>query len=217
VLPQLKASGKVSRGWLGVMIQPVTEEMAANLELDSQEGALVSALDPAGPAAKAGVERYDVIVGFGGKPVRTMEELPKLVASAGVGSEVELKVVRNGKEKTLSVELGQLQDEPSLAATTPDEEPGAYGLSVQPLTPELAEQLQIDAESGVVVSAVEPGSIGEEADMRRGDVILEVNRKPVGSVAEFRSALEASKGRGALLLVSRGGAELIVALKEPKG
>jgi serine protease Do len=215
VLPQLRASGKVSRGWLGVMIQPVTEEVAASLELDSQEGALVSDLDPAGPAAKAGVQRYDVIVGFGGKPVHQMEELPKLVASAPVGSKTALKVIRKGKEKELSVELGELEGEPVLASAEPEAGPGAFGLQVQALTPEVAEQLQIEAETGVVVSGVEPGSAGDEAGMRRGDVILEVNRKAVASVSEFRGAL-ADSDRSPMLLVSRGGAEIIVALKAEK-
>ena len=216
VLPQLRASGKVTRGWLGVMIQPVTAEVAASLELDKPEGALVSDLDPAGPASKAGVQRYDVIVGFDGKPVHQMEELPKLVASAPVGSQVELTVIRKGKEKKFDVKLGELSAEPALASAEPEEKPGAFGLQVQALTPELAEQLQLEQQSGVVVSAVEPGSSAEDAGVRRGDVILEVNRTAVASVSAFREAISDSK-RGALLLVSRGGAEVIVALKAPKG
>jgi serine protease Do len=158
------------------------------------------------------VQRYDVIVGFGGKPVHQMEELPKLVASAPVGSKAELKVIRKGKEQKLTVQLGELDEEPQLAATESEQKPGAFGLQVQALTPELAEQLQIEEEAGVVVSAVEPGSAAEEAGMRRGDVILEVNRKAVASVGDFRAAV-AGSARGALLLVSRGGAEIIVALK----
>jgi serine protease Do len=215
VLPQLLASGKVSRGWLGVVIQPVTEEVAKSLELESKEGALVSDLDPTGPAAKAGVQRYDVIVGFGGKPVHEMEELPKLVASAPVGSKAELMVIRKGKERKLSVQLGELDAEPELASAEPEEKPGAYGLQVQALTPDVAEQLQIEDEAGVVVTGVEPGSAAEEAAMRRGDVILEVNQKAVESVSEFRGAL-ANSERGAMLLVSRGGTEIIVTLKAQK-
>jgi serine protease Do len=216
VLPQLRTSGKVSRGWLGVMIQPVTEEVAAGLELDSQEGALVADLDPNGPAAKGGVKRYDVIVEFNGQRVRQMEELPKLVASAPVGSKAQLKVLRKGKEQKVSVQLGELEPEPMLAsAAEPEEESGAYGLQVQTLTPELAAQLELRGDEGVLVSGVEPDSPAEQAGLRRGDVILEVNRETVGSVAEFRSVLSASKG-GALLLVSRGGSEIIMALKAPR-
>jgi serine protease Do len=214
VLPQLRASGKVSRGWLGVMIQPVTEEVAASLDLGSKEGALVAGVDPAGPAAKAGLKRYDVIVEFNGKRLRTMEELPKLVAAEPVGSKAELKVMREGKEKKLSVKLGELEAEPALAsaAPSPESKPGAYGLQVQPLTPDIAEQLELSSNQGVLVSGVKPGSAAEEAGLRRGDVILEVGRKPVNDVNAFRAALEGSK-KGVLLLVSRGGAELIVPLK----
>jgi serine protease Do len=213
VLPQLRASGKVSRGWLGVMIQPVTEQVATSLELDSQSGALVADLDPNGPAAKAGVKRYDVIVEFDGKPVREMDELPKLVAAAPVGKKAQIKVIRKGAEQRLAVQLGELEAEPTLAsAEEPESRTGAYGLQVQALTPQIAEQLQLDAAEGVLVSAVEPESPAEEAGLRRGDVILEVNRERVADVAEFRDALGKSD-KGALLLVSRGGTEIIVALE----
>ena len=216
VLPQLKTSGKVSRGWLGVMIQPVTDEVAASLELDSAHGALVADLDPDGPAAKAGVKRYDVIVEFDGKAVNQMDELPKLVAAAPVGKKADLKVIRKGKEQKLSVQLGELEPEPQLAsAGEPEAKTGAYGLKVQPLTPEIAEQLQLGDTKGVLVAGVEPGSAAEDAGLRRGDVILEVNQKAVSAVDEFRSLLAASK-KGALLLVSRGGSEIIVPLKAPK-
>jgi len=212
VLPQLRASGKVSRGWLGVMIQPVTEEVAANLELESKQGALVADLDPAGPAAKAGVKRYDVIVEFDGKPVREMDELPKLVAAAPVGKKAQIKVIRKGEEQKLAVQLGELEAEPVLAsASEPESQPGAYGLQVQALTPEIADQLQLKGTEGVLVSGVKAGSPAEEAGLRRGDVILEVNQQPVADLAEFRDALAGSR-RGALLLVSRGGAEIIVPL-----
>ncbi len=217
VLPQLRASGKVSRGWLGVMIQPITDEVAESLALESKQGALVSGIDPEGPAAKAGVRRYDVIVEFDGKPVHEMEELPKLVASASVGAKARLKVIRKGEEETFTVQLGELEGEPKLASAEPEqeEEPGAFGLQVQALTPEIAEQLQLEGGKGVVVTGVEPGSVAEEAGLRRGDVILDVNTEPVASVEEFRGALSATE-RGALLLVSRGGSEIIVALKAPK-
>ncbi|MGH7286881.1 MAG: DegQ family serine endoprotease [Myxococcota bacterium] len=216
VLPQLRVSGKVSRGWLGVYIQAIDPDTAELLGLDSKNGALVSKVDPKGPAAKAGVQRGDVIVEFNGSPVNEMDELPKLVAAAPVGSKAEIKVLRKGKEKSFAVQLGELEGAPALASAEPEQKPGAYGLQVQTLTPDIAQELGLEDTQGVVVSSVEPGGPAENAGLRRGDVVLEVNQTPVGDAAEFRDALEGSE-RGALLLVSRGGAEIFVPLKRPKG
>jgi len=216
VLPQLRASGKVSRGWLGVYIQGIDADTAELLGLESKNGALVSKVDPSGPAAKAGVQRGDVIVEFNGEPVDEMDTLPKLVAAAPVGSKAQIKVLRKGKEKTFAIQLGELETTPELASAEPEAKPGAFGLQVQTITPDLAQELGLEDAQGVVVSGVEPGSISEGAGLRRGDVILEVNQAPVGDVAEFREALENSE-KGALLLVSRGGSEIYVALKRPKG
>jgi serine protease Do len=216
VLPQLKTTGKVSRGWLGVYIQAIDADTAELLGLESKSGALVSKVDPRGPAAKAGVQRGDVIVEFNGEPVDEMDELPKLVAAAPVGSKAKLKLLRKGKAQTVTVALGELEGVTEIASAAPEAKPGAYGLQVQTLTPDLAEELGLEDSGGVVVRAVEPDSPAEEAGLRRGDVILEVNQSPVSDAQEFRAALEESE-RGALLLVSRGGAEIYVPLKRPKG
>jgi serine protease Do len=216
VLPQLRASGKVSRGWLGVYIQEISPDIAEQMGLESTQGALVSKVDPSGPAAKAGVQQGDVIVEFDGKPVKEMDELPKLVAAMPVGSKARIKVLRKGKEKSLSVQLGELEGTPQLARAEPEAKPGAFGLQVQSITPDIAEELGLEDAEGVVVSGVEPGSPADDAGLRRGDVILEVNQAPIGDVAEFREALEGA-ARGALLLVSRGGSQIYVPLKRPKG
>ena len=215
VLPQLRATGKVSRGWLGVYIQAIDADTAELMGLESKKGALVSKVDPSGPAAEAGVQRGDVIVEFNGEPVDEMDELPKLVAAAPVGSKARIKVVRKGKEKSLSVQLGELETTPQLARVEPEGKPGAFGLQVQDVTPEIAQELGLEDTEGVVVSGVETGSPAEDAGLRRGDVILEVNQVPVGDVAEFREALESAE-RGALLLVSRGGSQIYVPLKRQK-
>jgi serine protease Do len=145
-----------------------------------------------------------------------MDELPKLVAAAPVGSKARIKVLRKGKEKSLAVQLGELETTPQLAEVEPEAKPGAYGLQVQTITPDIAQELGLEDSEGVVVSAVEPGSPADDAGLRRGDVILEVNQAPVGDVAEFREALEGAE-RGALLLVSRGGSQIYVPLKRQKG
>jgi len=216
VLPQLRASGKVSRGWLGVYIQAIDADTAELMGLESKKGALVSKVDPSGPAAEAGVQRGDVIVEFNGEPVDEMDELPKLVAEAPVGSKARIKVLRKGKEKSFAVQLGELENTQELAKAEPEAKPGAFGLQVQTVTPDIAQELGLEETEGVVVTGVEPGSPADDAGLRRGDVILEVNQAPVGDVAEFREALEGAE-RGALLLVSRAGSQIYVPLKRQKG
>jgi serine protease Do len=216
ILPQLRTAGSVTRGWLGVVIQRVTPELQEAMGLDSAEGALVSRVDPKGPAQTAGIERGDVILRFDDKPITTMEDLPRLVAAAPPGSTAKLVVARGGSEKTLEVELGKLDEGTQVAAA--EGEPGgeqgptAFGMRVQPLTPELAEQLSVEESEGVVVSAVEPGGPADEAGLRRGDVILEIDQQPVASVAAFQKA---TQGRDkALLLVRRADATIFVAVKK---
>ena len=216
ILPQLRSTGRVSRGWLGVYIQAIDEDTAELLGLDSKKGALVSKVDPRGPAADAGVQQGDVIVEFNGETVGEMDELPKLVASAPVGTKARLKVLRKGKEKSLTVELGELEATAQVAQVEPETKPGAYGLQVRTVTPEIAQELGLDEPEGVVVGTVEPGSPAEKAGLRRGDVILEVNQESIDDAAEFREALEEAE-RGALLLVSRGGAQIYVPLKPDQG
>jgi serine protease Do len=221
VLPQLRASGKVSRGWLGVYIQPIEPEMAEILGLQDTKGALVSKVEPGSPADEAGLKSGDVVVEFNGKSIEKMEELPRYVASAGVGKKLELVALRKGQRKSFDVTLGELDAEVKEAAATPGEEhKPKLGLSVQDLSPELAQQLGMEDAKGVIVTKVEADSPADEAGIRpadeagirRRDVILEVNQHPVASAREFAKAVE-DAGKGALLLVRRGEAEIFVAVK----
>jgi serine protease Do len=143
-----------------------------------------------------------------------MEELPRAVANTQIGKESEIVVLRDGKEKTFKVRVGELK-EASIAQPAKGEGagPDAFGLRVKNLTPEIAEQLDIDEAKGVVVVAVEPGSPAEESGIRRGDVIIEVDRAPVGDVAELQSKLGDVK-KGALLLVRRGDSTVFVPLRK---
>ena len=213
VLPQLRASGKVSRGWLGVYIQPIEPEMAEILGLKDTQGALVSKVEPGSPAEAAGLKSGDVVVEFNGKPIQKMEELPRYVASAGVGKKLELVALRKGERKNFDVTLGELDAGVAEASAAPSEEhKPKFGLAVQDLTPELAQQLGMEGGKGVIVTKVDPESPADEAGIRRRDVILEVNQQSIASVKEFRSALGESE-KGALFLVRRGEAEIFVAVK----
>lgn len=211
LLPQLRGKGKVTRGYLGVLIQKVTPEIAESLGMDRARGALVANVSKDGPAEKAGVKVGDVIIEFDGKEVKDSGELPIIVARTPVDRRVRMKVLRDKKEVQLSVNVGELKDE-EIVASAPEK--GELGMTVQRLTPQIAESLGLEKTEGVVVSAVDPGSAADEAGIRRGDVILEVDRKPIRSLEEYKSALSGiRKGKGVLLLVRRGESTLFLALK----
>jgi serine protease Do len=212
ILPSLQSAGFVTRGWVGVVIQQITPDLKEAMNLSDTKGALISRVDPNGPAQSAGIQRGDVIVRFGGENIDEMEDLPRKVAATAPGTKSEVVVVREGKQKTFEVEVGTLKEGQQVAEVAPDEKPGAFGLRVQNLTGELAEQLGVQGEQGVVVTDVEGNSSAAEAGMRRGDVILEVDQEAVANVDEFRAAL-ANQDK-VLLLVRRGEATIFVAVKK---
>jgi serine protease Do len=210
----LQEKGKVTRGWLGVYIQRVTADIADSLGLDEARGALVADVMEDAPASEAGIEVGDVIVEFDGHAVNESTELPLVVARTPIGKKVDVKIVRRGKTKNLTVEVAELKDEEVAVANTESEE---YGLSVQTLTPEIAESLGIDqGTQGVVVARVDPGSAADDAGIQRGDVILEVNRETVEGLSQYRKALKnVGKSKSVLFLVRRGTNTIFLALKPP--
>ncbi len=214
LVPQLREKGKVTRGWLGVLIQKVTPEIAESLGLEQAKGALVADVVKSGPAAAAGVKVGDVIIEFDGHPVNESNELPMLVARTPLEKQVSLKILRDKQPMDLNVTIAELQDEEAQVAKGGDSE--KLGLTVQSLTPEIAENLGIDDAKGVVVTAVESGSAADEAGIRRGDVILEVNRQPVDDADRYKAALKKiEKGKNVLFLVRRGDNTIFLALKPP--
>jgi serine protease Do len=214
LLPQLKGKGKVTRGYLGVLIQKVTPEIAESLGIDKPKGALVADITKAGPAEAAGIKVGDVITEFDGKEIRDSNELPIVVARTAVDKKVRVKVVRDKKEITLTIPVGEMKEEEVVASTS---EKGELGLTVQQVTPQIAESLGLERADGVVITALEPGSPADDAGLRRGDIIMEVDRKPVRKVADFRKAVgEVKKGKGVLFLVRRGESTLFLALKPPR-
>jgi serine protease Do len=219
ILPQLRASGHVTRGWLGVVIQQITPELAEHLELEEERGALVSRVMPEGPADDAGIERYDVIVEFDGNVITEMNDLPRAVASTPVDKKVPVVVLRDGKRKKLTAQVAKM-DEPqdTQLASAEGSMGGAhtFGLRVQEITPDLAMRLGMDDEEGVIVTNVAPGSAAAEAGLRREDVILEVDKKAVKDMASLDETL-ADTDDGALLLIRRGDATIFVPLRAPQG
>ena len=212
ILPQLEAKGHVTRGWLGVSIQPVTPELAKAMQLPKEEGALVAQVLPDSPAQKAGLQAGDVIVEYDGHAIAKAEDLPRLVAGTPVEQTATVKVLRDGKPLTVTAQIAQMPEPQKMAeATSPARE--RLGLAVQPLTPALAKQLGVPDTSGLVVAEVKDGSPAAEAGIQPGDVIVQVNRKPTRTVAELRQALAAQKaGEPTLFQIHRKDASLFVAV-----
>jgi serine protease Do len=220
VIAQLKEFHETRRGWLGVRIQPVDDTIADSLNLGSARGALIAGVDAKGPAKPAGLMAGDVIVKFDGKEVKESRDLPRLVASMPVGREVEVVVVRDGKELTKTVTLGRLEDgEKKTALATedkdalqPDAVAKALGMEFSALSDEARKTFKIkDSIKGVVVTSVDPGSAAAERGLRAGDVIEEVNHQTVehpGDVARAIGDAKSDSKKPALLLVSNGEGEV---------
>lgn len=211
LLPQLK-KGKVIRGWLGVMIQHITPALREKLGLKSEHGALVADVTSGGPAKKAGIRRGDVIVSFDGKPIREMNDLPYLVASTPIHKKVKVVVIRNGRKKVVSVKIGRMKEQEPPVAT--EQQKPSLGMTVKKLTPRLAKELGLKENKGLVVVKVEIGSAAAEAGLKAGDLILEVDRKPVRDLRAFKRKIRKyGKGDIILLLVKRGGSTLYLTLR----
>jgi serine protease Do len=218
VMQQLIKNGVVRRAMIGVTVQGVTSDLAKSLGLTDVRGALVSEVQPDGPAQKADIERGDVILSFNGEPVADSNSLRNRVANSQPGSEASLVIARNGKQETKRVVLAE-RPGTRMASKEGDDgtKGGRYGLAVAPLTPDMANQLGVKSKRGLVVRDVDPASPASEAGIRSGDVILEVNHRPVNDVSQFQDAMKANSDRPALLLVNRQGNDLFVALAPRRG
>jgi len=211
IIPQLRETGKVARGWLGVSIQPVTKELSQAFGLEDERGALVSEVTPESPAQKAGMKAGDVIIEFDGKAIREMTDLPRLVAATAAGKEVTVKVVREKKIETLTVVIDKLKDGEEASSPV---ETSRLGIAVSELTRELAAMYRIKETSGVIVTEVKLDGLGQKAGIQRGDVIREINGVQVATVADYEKALSSVKKGGALrILLRRGGSNRFVAIQ----
>jgi serine protease Do len=209
LLPELKSKGEVTRGWLGVAIQQVTPDLAKSLGLDQSTGALVSSVTDGSPAEKAGIQVGDVIVEYDGKPIKHSSELPILVARTDVGKSVPLKIFRGKDALRLSVMVGELKEKEIVASTSKTND---LGLAVQTVPPEIARNLGLKGSQGVIITAVDPGGPAAAAGFRRGDVILEIDRKPIRGLSDYVKAIAEAKDKNLLFLVRRGDANIFIAL-----
>ncbi len=214
VMKQLAADGHVSRGYMGVGIQPVDQDMAEAFGVGEPGGALVTSVEPESPADKAGLRQGDIIRKLNGETVEDPRVLSLKVAEQAPGSEAAVVVLRDGRERKLAVKLSEHPEFGKPELRMGKSAPGPIGIGVQTLTPELAEQLQVGPETrGVVVSRVTPGSPAAKAGIRRGDVIEQANRRETASTADFRNAMADAGDKPILLLLNRRGSARFVVVR----
>lgn len=210
VMDQLVKEGKVRRGMLGVGIQDVTSSLAENFGLKEVRGVLVNSIVPDGPAAKAGLKQGDVILSLNGVNVADGNELRNRVSASAPNTEITIGFLRDGSEQTAKVNLGELvsknTDKDKNGNSTENSEQGKLGVALQPLTPQIAQQLGLKGVSeGVVIADVQDGSPADEAGLQQGDVILQINRQNIKTVDEVKNAVAKANSKTVLLLINRGG------------
>jgi serine protease Do len=212
IIAQLKSKGEVTRGWMGVGIQDLTPELAEYYKVKGETGVLVTQIFEGDPADKAGIKANDIITAVNGEPVTSSRELSRRIAALGVGQKAEITIMRDGREKTVTVETAKRQDEQTLASKETEND-DKLGLSLQSLEPEMAARLGYDeTEKGVLVTGVEGGSKADKAGVQQGDLVKEINRKPVTGMDDFRKQLnKVKKGDPIMLLLKRGQSGFIVA------
>jgi serine protease Do len=220
IMDSLVKTGRVTRGFLGVMIQTLTPELAQSLNLKATRGVVVSGVQEGSPAARAGIQRYDVIVSVDGREMNSAAELRNYIALQGPNRQVALRINRDGSERNVNVTLSELpaQDRQAQRPMPGQGEPETQGigLSVTDLNANIRQQFGIPetVKSGVVVVGVQPGSNAEEAGFMPGDVILEVARRPVSNVTELRDLIRQAKGVVSML-VWRQGSTVLVSVEKP--
>ncbi len=212
---QLIATGEVSRGYLGIVIQDLTPDLAESFDLDNQNGIVIAQVSEDSPAQKSGLKQGDVIVGFDGETVEKVGAFRNKIAMKEPGTTHDIKVLRKGKQKTLSVTIGKLPAGELIASSGSPQHMDNLGLTLQNLTPSIAQQLGLEeSDTGVVVTQVIPGSVADMAHIKTGFLIQQVNHQPVNNIDEFRKAVtETGKNGSVLLLVKNGQYSSFIVLK----
>jgi serine protease Do len=216
---ELASRGRVTRGWLGVALQPLTPELAPSFNAKDKKGVLVADVVPDSPASKAGLKPGDILLEFEGKKTEEPADLQRAVGLASPGNTAKMKVWRDGAEKTIELKIGEAPDEREAQQRSGGRAtPSALGMDVRPITQDLARQLNLRTNEGVIVSRVEEGSSAAEAGIQRGDVIREINRQKVRNMADYeRFTREAKDGDRLTVLLQRGQMSLYVAFTIGRG
>jgi serine protease Do len=213
ILADLKTKGSVTRGWLGISIQDITEDIAENMKLKDMKGALVGHVFEGDPADKAGIKTGDIIVELAAKRIQDSHELMRLVAALKVGEKITVKIMRDGKEKTVSVVVGERKNEKELARKGKTRE--YYGMAVQEITPDMAKHLGLSEKGGVIISQVRDGSPADDAGLKIQDIVLQINRVRISSMKNFQNEIKKESKEGTiLLLIKRGEMSFFVTLKK---
>ena len=213
LVPQLISTGGVTRGYLGVSIQPITPELVKAMKLENSKGALVAEVVPGSPAEKAGIHQGDVVVAFNNNAVAEPRDLSSMVASTPVGQEANVTVFRDGARKQLSVKIEKLGSGEVKAEGSGQPSQGKWGLGLQDLTPGMSGQSPSTTDRGVLVANVQPGSPADLAGIHQGDIIVGINRQPVNSLKDAKEAITKVKDKDSLLLlVKRGEGTFFAAL-----
>lgn len=212
IIEQLKQTGMVVRGWLGVVIQQITPEIAEGLDIKDMKGVLVADVTAGGPAEQAGIKRGDIIVDFNGKEINEVTELTSTVAQMAPNSQADVKVLREGKETKFNVKIGKLPE--NVEASAEEELKEELGIAAQEINPQIASRFNLGNQTGVVITDIKRGSIADQAGLKPGDVILEISRKQISSIDDYRNAVkELEKGKSALFLVKRGENTIYIGIK----
>ena len=210
VVAQLIKKGNVSRGWLGVSIQPVTDDIAQSFGLKKARGALVSDIMAGSPAEKAGIKQGDVITRFAGKEIRDARQLQLVVADTPIGQKVDVEVFRDGKPLTIPVTLASTDSASARQPKSTEPQSGWFGLTVE----ELPKNMRISGLSGVIVTGVEPDGVAAGAGIQRGDIIVSVNQKRIANLNDYGKAMKEAERKGSVaILVKRGESSIYFALK----
>jgi S1-C subfamily serine protease len=215
VMDQLIENGTVRRAKLGIRVQYITPDLAASLNLPSVKGALVAGVDAGSPAEKAGMKQGDVITSYNGRSVEDNNQLRNAVALTKPGTTVPVEVIRNGRTERLNATVGELEAPKTRASSRSGERgEGRFGMTVQPLTPDLAEQAGVPrGTQGVLVADVDPSGIAAESGLQPGDVIEKVDGRAVKTADDLKSALDRDDGRPSLVIVNRKGVALFLTLR----